>query len=545
MSRIVILGGGIAGLSAAMELIEDHEVLVIERRDIAGGKARTWTDPDYEVFREHSFRVFHDTYHNTFDTMRRVRTGPGRTIRDNLEGFVSKEDIDATGEDLFRRWVRSYLGDGSVPWPERVRLARDAGRLLKAMCSSDDRLRARYSSSTFEEIFIERADGSRGLIFQGLKDMSQVEYSADRINPDVKIMINFIEKHFLQGVLGLGWNALKGPTSDTFIEPWRRHLADLGVEFRFGTEVVSIDHDDRRHHITSVTVRAADTPADTPADTDVETITGDCFISAMPTDALLELATKDLLIAAPTIARLGEVRRVWNNGVIIYTSVKTKFLGGYYMWHPWRVALTTYADRWSGEFDITGYGVGEVKGTIKDIISYVITDWHAPGLKVKKKASDCTPDEIYDELCWMCLEDPSILPEFDPAVHVYPVDADGHAVTCLVDGSLIYDAASGRIIVNEDTLAHLPPGGSFRMPGATTEIPNLFLAGCHCYNAFGCGDSMEGANETGRRAANAVLEAERSRRRVTIHEGRTKSKPVRVLEALRRIDRRVFGLTKR
>ena len=39
--RVIVLGGGVAGMSAAQELIErGFEVVVLERRDIAGGKAR-------------------------------------------------------------------------------------------------------------------------------------------------------------------------------------------------------------------------------------------------------------------------------------------------------------------------------------------------------------------------------------------------------------------------------------------------------------------------------------------------------------------------
>jgi uncharacterized protein with NAD-binding domain and iron-sulfur cluster len=41
-SRVIILGGGVAGMSAAHELVErGFEVVVFERRDIAGGKARS------------------------------------------------------------------------------------------------------------------------------------------------------------------------------------------------------------------------------------------------------------------------------------------------------------------------------------------------------------------------------------------------------------------------------------------------------------------------------------------------------------------------
>ena len=41
-AKVIVLGGGVAGMSAAQELIErGFEVVVLERRDIAGGKARS------------------------------------------------------------------------------------------------------------------------------------------------------------------------------------------------------------------------------------------------------------------------------------------------------------------------------------------------------------------------------------------------------------------------------------------------------------------------------------------------------------------------
>ena len=40
-AKVIVLGGGVAGMSAAQELIErGFEVVVLERRDIAGGKSR-------------------------------------------------------------------------------------------------------------------------------------------------------------------------------------------------------------------------------------------------------------------------------------------------------------------------------------------------------------------------------------------------------------------------------------------------------------------------------------------------------------------------
>ena len=64
-------------------------------------------------------------------------------------------------------------------------------------------------------------------------------------------------------------------------------------------------------------------------------------------------------------------------------------------------------------------------------------------------------------------------------------------------------------------------------------------------HGFGCGDSMEGANETGRRAANVVLERAGVSRRVPILAGRKESRAVRLLDIARSVDARATRLFRR
>jgi uncharacterized protein with NAD-binding domain and iron-sulfur cluster len=63
--RVAVLGGGVAGLSAAHELAErDFEVDVYERKPVLGGKARSIPVPGSsvdgraELPGEHGFRFF-------------------------------------------------------------------------------------------------------------------------------------------------------------------------------------------------------------------------------------------------------------------------------------------------------------------------------------------------------------------------------------------------------------------------------------------------------------------------------------------------------
>src|SRR5215470_16960528 len=103
-SRVIILGGGVAGMSAAHELIErGFEVVVLESGDIAGGKARSIPVlqkgedtsgvqlPEgargpigHWVPGEHGFRFFPGFYKHVVDTMRRIPSFDGRKAADHL-----------------------------------------------------------------------------------------------------------------------------------------------------------------------------------------------------------------------------------------------------------------------------------------------------------------------------------------------------------------------------------------------------------------------------------------------------------------------------
>src|SRR5262249_6413348 len=103
-AKVVILGGGVAGMSAAQELIErGFEVEVCERKTLAGGKARSLAAQGAATGRslfsrespvvipsrgkplpaEHGFRFFPGFYKHVIDTMARIPFRGG-SVADNL-----------------------------------------------------------------------------------------------------------------------------------------------------------------------------------------------------------------------------------------------------------------------------------------------------------------------------------------------------------------------------------------------------------------------------------------------------------------------------
>src|SRR5918999_5386634 len=156
--RAIVLGGGVAGMSAAHELAErGFDVVVFEARSAAGGKARSFPFPGSAsqgrppLPGEHGFRFFPGFYRHLPDTMRRIPYD-GRTAFDRLTGATrillaqaggrnelvagahlpeSLEDLEVLSRFLFE-WTTS-LG---IPPHEHALLIE---RLLALLTSSDER----------------------------------------------------------------------------------------------------------------------------------------------------------------------------------------------------------------------------------------------------------------------------------------------------------------------------------------------------------------------------------------------------------------------
>lgn len=90
LKKVAILGGGVAGLSAAHELIvRGYDVSVYECKSIPGGKARSMPYAGSgkggrrDLPGEHGFRLFPRFYRHVIDTLKRIPY-ENKTVYDNL-----------------------------------------------------------------------------------------------------------------------------------------------------------------------------------------------------------------------------------------------------------------------------------------------------------------------------------------------------------------------------------------------------------------------------------------------------------------------------
>ena len=493
---VAILGGGVAGLSAAHELAErGFHVRVFEKKPVMGGKARSIPVPGSALpgLRplpgEHGFRFFPGFYKHVTDSMRRVPYGAHGNTFDNLAvatrillarsgqseiTWVARSPETLTDLQVFLTELFTPLG---VPADE---LAYFVTRLLIVATSCPERRLAEFEKIAWWE-FIAAARMSKtyqAYLGQGLT-RSLVAMRAEESSTRT---VGVTQLQLLYGLISpdrVFDRLLSGPTSDVWIDPWTQYLQKLGVEFYPASCVTGIATDGA--HVTGVVVDGG------------PRIEADFYIAALPVEQMASLLTDDLRRAAPSIANLEKLHTRWMNGIQFYLAQDVPVVNGHaiYLDSPW--ALTSISQRqfWNN-VDFSQMGNGMVRG----ILSVDISEWQVPGVVYGKPAQGCTAEQIKNEV-WtqlkqhlnvsgaVTLNDANLLAWFlDPDIEFPNPSATANAEPLLINtaGSLQY------------------------RPEAQIELDNLFLASDYVrtYTDIAC---MEAANEAARRAVNCVLVA--------------------------------------
>jgi uncharacterized protein with NAD-binding domain and iron-sulfur cluster len=524
-TRVAVLGGGVAGLTAAHELAErGYQVVVCEARDVAGGKARSLPVPSSgtegrgDLPAEHGFRFFPGFYRHVPDTMARIPSPQGGSVFDRLVGTTRVMFAQAGGRNdiVGGSELPQSLGDLEVltrflyEWSKEIEIPPDeyallVERLLTLLVSCDER---RYGQWELQGWWAFVGADGRSKQFQkylaGGLTRTLVAARAREMSARTGGLILAQILFDLARASGRADRVLDGPTSDVWIDPWVAHLRSLGVDLRLGCPVEGIHVKNGR--VDGVTAGGGQ-------------VTADYYVAALPVEVMRLLAGPPLRALDPGLARLDRLVTRWMNGVLFYFDRDIPIVHGHviYVDSPWALTSISQAQFWDG-VDLAGYGDGRVRG----ILSVDLSDWETPGTRVKKVASRCSRDEIRTEV-WGQLAD---------ALNDSTTLLDEkQLVTWFLDPDIEFPNPSGA--TNAEPLLINTAGSWFDRPQAPTKIGNLLLASDYVRTYTDLA-TMEGANEAARRAVNAILD------RTGSHASRCgvwRMREPKILEPARALDR--------
>lgn len=517
--KVVILGGGVAGMTAAHELVRrGFQVEVYEKRSIAGGKARSLPvlePPSHqraageasgqfkpELPGEHGFRFFPRFYQHIVDTMTQIPFGTG-SVADNLvettrvqvarfdrPSFCLPSRHPSTAGDL---QVTAHALTGLLSGTIGLSLdetARFVSKVWQIFTSCEERRQTEHEQiSWWDFIGAEQESELYKRYFGHGITRSLVAAKARRASTKT---IGSIFTQIIFDILRPGVGAdrvLNGPTNDVWLDPWLAHLRAAGVEYHLNAEVTRINCKQGAVHSATVVL-----------DEEELEVTGDYFICAVPVERMSELLSADLLRLDPSLSTINQLKQAveWMNGIQYYLTEDVPIVHGHtiYLDSPWALTSVSQPQFWPN-YKLTEYGDGKVAG----IISVDISNWNVPGLN-GKCARDCGAREIAMEV-WAQLKrslnnQGQLLR--DSQLHHWFLDPD------------IQDtdpARPGMEVNTEPLLVNYIDTWRLR-PEAVTRIPNLFLASDYVRTTTDLA-TMEAANEAARRAVNGLLKVSGSR----------------------------------
>lgn len=511
MKTIAILGGGVAGLTAAQELAErGFRVTVFEREEIFGGKARSLHVPDTSVDGrrplpgEHGFRFFPGFYRHIDDTMRRIPFGQNeRGVADNMvpateallarangDELVMPAHVPDTPEDIEKLIDAAFGNQLGFSASETIYFAR---RMFTFLTSCDERRLNEFDRVSWWDFISaeQHSTGYQRFLGQGITRSlvaMKAEISSTRTIATIytQMMANLFSPFEWSDRL------LDGPTNDVWIDPWVDYLDQLGVDLRLGARIDSIECDGERCTGVQVT-----------EDGQTRTVDADHYIAALPVEAIKPLLTPELLEAAPQLAGVHNLETRWMNGIQYFLDQDVPLVRGHgiFLDSPWAITTISQAQFWEN-YDWSGIGDGRVDG----IISVCVSDWDTEGHN-GKKAKHCTAQEIADEV-WTQME----LHLNDDA---YAELERANVLDWFLDDSIVFQEVDRP--VNTQPLLVNVMGTWEQRPDADLGMPNFFVASDYVRTHTDLA-TMEGACEAGRRATNGILRREGIRHHADVWE---------------------------
>ncbi len=559
--KVIILGGGVAGMSAAHELIDrGFEVQVFEKKvQLPGGKARSVNVPDADAGEhynplpgEHGFRFFPGFYKHVIDTMKRIPfAGNKNGVLDNLVA-APHVMLARTGNDpivMLDSFPKSFADFKFLlhSLHQHTGLSREdeeffALRVWQLITSCRARRENDYERMGWWQYTdgANRSEAYQDLLARGLTRTlvaARATTASTKTGGDIflQLIFNIANPNVATDRI------LDGPTNNQWLFPWHDYLVKKGVDYRFLSDVRKIDCENGM--ITGIWVNKlkSDGSIFNEALPELEKYTADYYICAVPVEVAAPLLLGDILKpkqtiqdfinnvirnadlsnpsvsilditneaiqkaaiinADPTLTGIVELSNdvSWMTGVQYYLNEDITLNEGHIIFadSPWAITAISQSQFWK-KFPMSGFA----DGIAKTVLSCDVSDWETPGILYKKPAQECTAEEIKNEV-WVQMKRSLVVDGkyllSDEMIHTWFIDRDiVFTNEMLLKGDYFCRNTEPLLVNKVDT---------WRLrPESYCAIPNLFFAADYVRTHTDLA-TMEGANEAARRAVNNIIEA--------------------------------------
>ena len=451
MQKVTIIGGGLAGMTAALRLLErGFQVSIFETATRLGGKAGANKNGD--EYNDHGYHIFPEWYVNTWQLVDELG------IRDN---FVDVDDISELRAGKFPsfatlrsitslRYAWSNLTSGFMPIPDMFLFF----YAVLDLASQPYRLRLPLDHTSVAGFLNSRFYATRGLEQRLeeviLKAITVPSYDVSAMT--VRKVMRFWIKYPSPFV-----RIVRGNLQTYFIEPLQRKLQELGCELHFSKRLVHLQTQNSR--VTRLEFLDQTTQK-------LEVMEPEIVILAIPPEQVFKLLYDELYAAAPDLSKILYLQSQPMVALDIYLTRKIKELPREHV----NLANT--------RFGLSFIDVSETwQGHDTTALNVIASDFGSVRTLSDQKAVDLLIEELRRYLPFEKTE---------IASHVFQAHREE------------------PLFVNTDGAWH------FR-PKTSTQLSNLYLAGDYCrsYVDLTC---MEAAISSGLIAAEAVrLAAGKSR----------------------------------
>lgn len=477
--NVFILGAGIGGLTVAHELTkfspDMYNITIYERNEIIGGMARSSSDYS-SCPSEYCWRIYGPNYNNLRDIFSEIPLKNNRqnTVKNNLvdlENYIVSDQnqiffMNNTPQTLFQ--IKNAFKN--IPFNEKFNVVK---KILYCFCICTERLNDMDNMSWKEYIDPDNklSPDMKKYIIYIMAPYLGADYNKVNVPSVIKTLESF-------SIFNKPLSVMNSPTNEAFFDHWEHYLKSQGVKINLNSNIDDILFDNTTKKISGIIVNNKHIGN-----------TNDIYICSLPVESVAKL-TKN--IPDESVNKCKELQfksKQLMVGIQLYfdniiTFPKNKGTGIYIPDSPWQLIIEPQQSIWK-TFKCKNKN-------IKDMWSIGLCDNTKNGLLTNKKFTECSENEIINEVWYQILSQP-------PLVKLLKLQNIN-----IIGGNLwhTYKFDGNKMYTNEPKFSTNKNTWKLR-PDNKTSISNFIFATGYTKTKTDMFE-MEGAAESGRRAAKLI-----------------------------------------